>query len=158
MLRAPRDCTQKEKGHTTQKYYVFVGGINVADIPAKKGEGMCPVSMEQVIVWDPEVILVKEPQFYEKVFTDECWQDIIAVKNQYVYLTPQYPFSWFDRPPGVNQIIGIPWLADKLYPEKTDINMTEETKIFFSKFYHYELSDEKANQIMSQESTICTES
>jgi len=111
--------------------------------------GMTPVSMEQVTKWNPEVIIVGDPGFYGTIYNDSLWQVIPAVKNHRVYLVPQSPFTWFDRPPGVNRIIGIPWTAKVLYPDKfRDVDMPALTKEFYSKFYHYDLSDSEVNSLL----------
>ena len=126
------------------------GGINVADVPLKQGYGMSDVSMEQVLSWNPDVILVGDPNFYKKVYNDSKWQNVKAVKEKKVYLIPQDPLNWFDRPPGVNIILGIPWTAKTLYPEKfQDIDMNSLTKEFYSKFYHYDLSDDQVNSLLN---------
>ncbi len=125
------------------------GGINVADIPVKEGVGQVDVSMEQVIKWNPEIIITTDPTFYKKVYNDSQWSNIDAVKNKKVYLSPQSPFKWFDRPPGANIIIGIPWTAKVIYPEKyKDINLKEATKEFYTEFYHYNLTDEEATNLL----------
>ncbi len=127
----------------------LAGGVNVADCAITPGMGMTPVSMEQVTKWDPDVIIVGDPGFFSTIYNDTLWHSIPAVKNHRVYLVPQSPFPWFDRPPGVNRIIGIPWTAKVLYPEKFgDLDMPALTKEFYSKFYHYELSDSEVNSLL----------
>ncbi len=60
--------------------------------------GMEKISFEQVMLYNPDVILVMENVFYKEVFSDPRWQRIKAVKNKKVYLIPNQPFNWFDRP------------------------------------------------------------
>jgi len=46
-------------------------------------------------------------------------------------------------------IIGVPWTAKVLYPDDyKDINMKDATKEFYSNFYHIDLSDDDAKQIL----------
>jgi iron complex transport system substrate-binding protein len=67
-----------------------------------------------------------------------------------VYMVPKAPQSWMDRPPGVNQIIGIPWMAKVLYPDQfQSIGLKSMTKEFYSEFYHYNLTDAEASGILS---------
>jgi len=128
------------------------GGINIAECPLKGGYGRSEVSIEQVILWNPDIILAGDPAFYKEVFSDPKWQNIKAVKNHRVYLVPRGPFSWFDRPPGGNQIIGIYWMAKVLYPEEfSDIDLESKTKEFYSKFYHYDLTDEEVSKLLNPE-------
>ena len=127
----------------------LAGGINIADCAITPGNGRTTVSLEQVTKWSPDVIIVGDPGFYKTIYNDTLWQPIPAVKNHRVYLVPQSPFTWFDRPPGVNRIIGIPWTAKVLYPEKfSDMDLAALTKEFYSKFYHYDLSDNEVNNLL----------
>jgi iron complex transport system substrate-binding protein len=125
------------------------GGINVAQVPLKGGMGMSDVSMEQVLQWNPEIIITNDEQFYQSVYNDSSWQNVKAVQDKKVYLTPEYPLGWFDRPPGVNTIIGIPWTAKVLYPDKfKDIDLRALTKEFYSNFYHYDLTANDLNNLL----------
>lgn len=124
------------------------GGKSVVQSPVASG-GMT-VSMELILEWNPDVIITSSPQFYKNVYSDQSWQSINAVKNKQVYLAPQDPFNWFESPPGANTIIGIPWTAKVLYPDKfKDLNMNSLTKEFYSKFYHYNLTDSEVSGILS---------
>ncbi|MCL2687038.1 MAG: ABC transporter substrate-binding protein [Methanobrevibacter sp.] len=124
------------------------GGDNVVKTELTKGG--VGISIERIIAWNPDVIIANDAQFYEKVYSDPLWKDIKAVKNKEVYLAPQSPFSWFAGPPGANTIIGIPWVAKVIYPEKfEDIDLKNMTKNFYSEFYHYNLTDNEVNDILS---------
>ena len=128
----------------------MVGGKNVANSSSQGNTSSgVQVSIEQVIKWNPDIIITTDPDFYAKVYNDSSWSSINAVKNHEVYLSPQSPFKWFDRPVGANIIIGVPWTAKVIYPDKyTDIDMVSVTKEFYSNFYHYDLSDEQAKEIL----------
>jgi iron complex transport system substrate-binding protein len=145
------DGLQTNPSHSTHGQLIdLVGGVNVADSVAQGNTtGGVQVSMEQVISWNPDKIITSDPEFYAKVYNDSNWGKIDAVKNKEVYLSPQSPFKWFDRPVGANMIIGVPWTAKVLYPDKyKDINMVDVTKEFYSEFYHVDLSDGDAKQIL----------
>jgi len=145
----PKGMLTDPSGSMHSELIELAGGVNVADCAITPGMGQTPVSMEQVTKWSPDVIIVGDPTFYKSIYSDTLWQAIPAVKNHRVYLVPQSPFTWFDRPPGVNRIIGIPWTAKILYPDKfKDIDMPALTKEFYSKFYHYELSDNEMNSLL----------
>ena len=145
----PKGLQTDPYGSMHSELIELAGGINVADCQIMPGMGMTPVSMEQVTKWNPDVIIVGDPGFYNTIYNDTLWAPIPAVKNHRVYLVPQSPFTWFDRPPGVNRIIGIPWIAKVLYPEKfSDMNLPALTKEFYTKFYHYDLSDSEVNSLL----------
>nr|CBH36778.1 putative iron(III) ABC transporter, periplasmic binding protein [uncultured archaeon] len=80
------------------------GGINVAEDPrtyGPLGPLMWHVSKEQIIAWNPDIILVHSflpaPQhkiLKEDILTDPDLQSITAVKNKDVYYTKGYQFGW----------------------------------------------------------------
>jgi iron complex transport system substrate-binding protein len=126
------------------------GGKNVADCAITPGYGRTEVSMEQVLTWDPEVILVGDPVFYRSVESDPVWQDITAVKTHRVYLIPTTAFCWFDRPPGINRIIGIPWTAKTLYPDLfEDMDLVAQVREFHEVYLHVTLSDDEIEQLLN---------
>ncbi|KAA6352287.1 iron complex transport system substrate-binding protein [termite gut metagenome] len=133
----------------------LVGGINVAEVDILPGKGMTNVSLEQIYVWNPDLILVWSGNFdemdsYKYIKTDLSWKKLKAVRNNYVYQVPWRPFGWIDRPPGINRLIGIIWLSNLLYPDIYNYgNLIGITKEFFSKFHHYNMTDEETLEILN---------
>ncbi len=133
---------------------IFAGAVNVAAVPSQQGYGHTPVSMEQVLQWNPDVIIsgydhTSSPgEFYQMLWTNPAWMRVSAVRHGMVVEAPQYPFNWIDRPPSVNRIIGIEWVANLLYPEIFHYNIREETRRFYDTFYHIKLSDAQLNQVL----------
>ncbi|WP_321423183.1 ABC transporter substrate-binding protein [uncultured Methanobacterium sp.] len=124
-------------------------GNNVANVQMQGGSGQTQVSMEQVLKWNPQVIITTDPTFFASVYQNSTWSSVNAVQNKKVYLSPQSPFKWFDKPTGANLIIGIPWTAKILYPDKfKNLDLKGEVKEFYSEFYHYDLSDDGVTKIL----------
>lgn len=124
------------------------GGINVADTEFENSS-TTQVSLEQVLNWNPDVIITTDADFYNSVFNDSNWQNVKAVQDGEVYLSPQSPFKWFDRPPGANIIIGVPWTAKVLYPDQfSEIDLAQATQEFYSNFYHTDLSDDQVKDLL----------
>lgn len=132
------------------------GGVNVADVENNPGYGRTEVSMEQVIEWNPDCIIAcvdngfSDSGSYDAILSEPQWSVIKAVKDGRVYQTPNLPFNWFDRPPSVNTIVGVKWVQSILYPEYVKFDLKEETKKFYSLFYHYDLTDEEYNEIVEK--------
>lgn len=128
------------------------GAHNVADVEAQSGKGQGDVSMEQVLAWDPEVIIAWDDVVRggadELIRTDPNWANITAVKNGRVYTMCNTPFSWCDRPPAVNRVLGIQWVANMLYPDRYDVDMMDVTKEFYKLFYEVDLTDEQAQELL----------
>jgi iron complex transport system substrate-binding protein len=134
---------------------IFAGAINVAAVPMQQGYGHTPVSMEQILQWDPEIVIsgydhISTPgEFYRTVWNDSGWQHVRVVKQHEVYEVPQYPYCWIDRPPSANRIIGIKWLANLFYPDVFRYDIRSETKKFYATFYHLQLSDAQLDQLLA---------
>lgn len=147
----PKGLATEPRGSSHALVLELVKGINVAEVEAKGGSGMSNVSMEQVLKWNPDVILswgVDAGGAYDLIRTDPDWSNINAVKNNKVYETPRSPFNWFDRPPSVNRFLGLKWLAATLYPDYYEVDLNSEVKNFYSLFYHVELSDNDVKELL----------
>ncbi len=115
------------------------GGRNVAEAAGQRG--LVRMSMEQVIVADPEIVITWDRNFFDRVFKDPLWTGIKAVREKRVYLSPTAPFGWIDRPPSLNRVIGLRWLAGLFYPDKLAGDLRETTRAFYRLFYHVDPSD-----------------
>jgi iron complex transport system substrate-binding protein len=124
----------------------FLGAHNVA---AERRGGLATVSVEQVLAWNPEVIITIEPAFATTVRTDPVWAPIKAVQTARIYLSPRLPFGWVDFPPSVNRLIGLWWLAKALYPDKFPEDLRPLTREFYQRFYHMTPSDEQIENVLS---------
>jgi iron complex transport system substrate-binding protein len=148
---------ETEPGDSTHcEALAFAGGFNVASLPSEKGMGYghSAVSMEQVLRWNPEIVVsgydhVSSPgEFYSTVWTNPRWRLVKAVRDREVYEMPQYPYSWIDRPPSANRLIGIKWLANLFYPELFPYDMRMETRTFYALFYHVQLTDKQLDLVL----------
>lgn len=132
----------------------MVNAVNVADLELGDGSRV-QISAEQLLAWDPDVIIVSgEPKSNmtgnaasEAILNNPDYASLKAVQNGQVYGTPNAPFSWVDRPPGPNRIIGIRWLSGLIYPDYLNFDVDEEVKEFFSLFYHVDLTDEQLENL-----------
>jgi len=112
----------------------LTGGKNVHRCKPKDTMGMEAISLEKVILYNPDVIIVKERAFYDKVFKDPRWRLIKAVRTARVYLIPSVPFNWFDRPPSFMRFIGVQWLMGSLYPDDYRKDIVKEARAFYGLF------------------------
>jgi iron complex transport system substrate-binding protein len=132
----------------------LVNAVNAADLELGDGSRV-QISLEQLLAWNPDVIVVNgEPKSNlsgasaaEEILTNPDFASLKAVQEGKVYGTPNAPFSWVDRPPGPNRIIGMRWLSGLIYPEYLDFDVDEEVREFFSLFYHVDLTDEQLEEL-----------
>ena len=111
--------------------------------------GLATVSIEDVLVWNPEVIVTIDKDFAESVYSLPTWRPVAAVRAKRVHLSPKLPFGWVDFPPSVNRLIGLWWLAKILYPELFPENLRALTREFYQRFYHVPLSDAQIDRVLA---------
>lgn len=113
------------------------GGRNVAALAGRGG--LTRVSPEQVLAWDPQVIVTQDPDFARRALQDPLWRGVAAVRDRRVHCAPSLPFGWLDGPPAVNRLIGLRWLLSRLYPGRhpqlAPQRLREQTGDFYRLFY-----------------------
>lgn len=133
----------------------FVDAINIADVEVEGGSRI-EISAEQLLAWDPDYIILNgEPKAdlggdaaAVQLMEDPDYATLSAVQNENVYGAPNTPFSWVDRPPGPNRVIGVRWLAGLLYPDYYDYDIREEAMEFYELFYHMELTEDQMTNLL----------
>lgn len=141
---------------STQAYVIdLVGADNAVVIPedelSNKGGGNT-ISMEQLYIFDPDVIVLQEGGPYDGLSGYPEWNHLNAVKNGKYYEIPMEPYCWLSNPPSVNQILGVYWLGNLLYPQIYDYDMKEKTREFCKLFWNTEISDEKVDSLLENSS------
>jgi iron complex transport system substrate-binding protein len=111
--------------------------------------GLANVSIEQVLLWNPDVIVTIDQDFAASVRNDPAWASVAAVKAGRVHLSPKMPFGWVDFPPSVNRLIGLWWLGKIFYPELFKEDLRELTRDFYTKFYHVTPTDAQIEHVLA---------
>ncbi|QAA76369.1 MAG: hypothetical protein BIP78_0603 [Candidatus Bipolaricaulis sibiricus] len=98
------------------------------------------VDGEQILVWNPEVILVPA---YSRArpadfFADPIWGAVTAVRTGRVHRFPEFLAPW--DIPGPEVVLGLLWLAETLHPGATGLDLAAEVIRFYQDFYGIELS------------------
>ena len=150
-------CVTGDDGHNViarNSYHSEVIDLlsdNLAAIenPSSKGTGN-EVDMEQILVWNPDVIIVTMQTTYGNIDLDDpMWQQINAVKSGKCYLVPEGPYNWLGFPPSVQRYLGLMWLARLLYPDEADYDLYEEVAEYYELFYHCELTEAQYDALVA---------
>ena len=115
------------------------GGINVAEdvLPGLDGPLMWQVSKEQIIAWNPDIILLHcagGPIMLsiEDVLLDTDLQSVTAVKNETVYSTQGFSWGW-DPATGVTECF---YMGKLFHPEKfADLDVEKVGNEIFEEVY-----------------------
>jgi iron complex transport system substrate-binding protein len=142
LARGPDGLETGLKGSINTEIIERAGGRNVADAQDQR-RGIANVSPEQLLLWNPDIIITWDRNFHDKVTkgTDPLWQGLQAVQSKRVFLAPTAPFGWIDRPPSVNRLIGLAWLANIFHGEKFAFDIRRETRAFYKLFYHVDITE-----------------
>ncbi|MDD3540329.1 MAG: ABC transporter substrate-binding protein [Eubacteriales bacterium] len=127
----------------------YVPLINAADIEADNRGGGSEVSMEQIIQWDPDYILIDTLQLKEEMLKDPAWNALPAIKEGRYLVVPQVPYGFLADPPSVNRYIGLRWLGATFYPEIYTGDIKDEVKTFFELFYGIKTDDATIDEILA---------
>jgi len=126
---------------------------NVAVIENATGSGIgSEVSLEQISLWDPELIIFGKNSIYDKAATDPTWSQISAVKNGNYYEVPSAPYVWLNNPPTVNQILGLQWLPRICYPQAYENDLQQVVTEYYKLFYGYELTQAEYDELIAKAS------
>ncbi|WP_020180395.1 iron ABC transporter substrate-binding protein [Methylopila sp. M107] len=142
--RGPDGLETAPKGSITVETLDAVGAVNVAE----GGKGLSRVSTEQILGWNPQVVVTLDPGFRARVANDPVWSGIAAVRDGRIYAAPTAPFGWLDAPPGVNRLIGLRWLASALYPKTFADDLRAEARRFYKLFYQVDLDEAQLDALL----------
>jgi len=123
------------------------GGVNAADVV---GLGR-PVTMEQVAVWNPDVIIVgtaPNQQNRQAILDDPRWREIKAVRDGKVFANPSGAYLW-DRH-SAEAALQVLWAAKLLHPARfADLDVNRETQQFYARFFHHVLNEAELGSLMN---------
>lgn len=108
------------------------GGRNVAD----ELSGWASTSKEQLLIWDPEYIMVLSysSDTPESVLADPDLAPLRAVKEGHVLWFPSELASW--DYPSMQAVLGLLWCAKTLHPQRfEDVDMLAYADSYFMKFF-----------------------
>ncbi|NLG24645.1 MAG: ABC transporter substrate-binding protein [Clostridiales bacterium] len=116
--------------------------------PSSRGSGN-EVDMEQILAWDPEVILFSPGSVYASVGGDPIWQNLRAIRDGRYYETPMGPYNWVGFPPSAQRCLGMMWLAQLLYPDDAQYDLYRAIADYFKLFYHCELTKAQYDELVA---------
>ena len=100
------------------------------------------VDLEQILLWNPEVIVFDPASCYDTVGDNAQWQPLDAISSGNYYKTPYGPYGWLSSPPAVQRYLGMLWLGQLLYPEYVEYDLQEEVTTYYKLFYDCDLTDD----------------
>ncbi len=135
--------------NTYNDFYIkLVGGTSPATGPDPlPGTGMVGLDVEQVLSWDPEVILLGnfDQAMPQDIYADPVWQSISAVRSRRVYKVPLGGYRW--DPPGQESPLMWHWLSDIAFPQEHS-GLRGKVSEYFEFLYDHEPTDKELDKIL----------
>jgi iron complex transport system substrate-binding protein len=118
----------------------WLGGVNVAGTRATAPRR--PLTIDEIRSLNPSAIVVTGGAgAAAKLRANPIWQSLDAVSAGRVYAYPALPYSWGPRPPSVNRLPGVVWLAYVLRGRAFDAGFDSDIRGLFKDLYHLDLTD-----------------
>lgn len=135
--RGPNGLSTAPRGSLQAEVFEIAGARNVAEPPPGFAANLFTVSLEQVLQWQPDVIVTLDPAFASAVRTRPEWQAVPAVRNGRIHVAPELPFGWVDAPPSLNRLLGVEWLVRILHPDVFTEPLGPVIVDFHRRYYHH---------------------
>jgi len=143
-VRGPTALTTHGR-ESSIRWYGEMAGADMG-LARRTRPGISPVNIEDIIAWNPDIIFVGRQYPLELVTQDPRWSDIAAVKSGRVIAVPDGVFFWDASSEGV---LLLAFMARTLHPDLfADLNIAEEVKAYYRRFYHYALSDAEVERLL----------
>lgn len=136
-------------GYHSSVIDMMADNIAVVEDVSSRGTGN-EVDMEQILLWNPDVIIFSENSIYETVGEDPVWQNVKAIADNAYYEVPFGPYNWIGQPPAVQRLLGMMWMGKLLYPEAADYDLYDEVAQYFELFYHCDLTRAQYDALMAR--------
>jgi iron complex transport system substrate-binding protein len=107
-----------------------------------------PITPQDLAAWNPDVIVLGSNSAARTLRALPELQAVPAVRDKRVAVPPAQPYGWGARPPSINRLLGLVWLAHVAGASATDEFETDVRRIFAT-FFQVELSDEQLRKLQS---------
>jgi iron complex transport system substrate-binding protein len=130
----------------------LVGGTNpAADPGGVAAAGMVGVDVEQVVAWDPDIVLLGnfDAAMPEDVYRAPAWQSLSAVRSRRVYKVPLGGYRW--DPPSHESPLMWRWLGQVVRAGEAPADLRAEVDRYYRLYYGHTPTDAQLKAILWSE-------
>lgn len=135
-------CLEDESGGEVLRW---LGGVNVAGTRATAPAR--PLTIAEIRAMNPQFVVTSGP--VARLLTDASWRTLDAVRGGRVHQWPSLPYSWGGRPPSVNRLPGVAWLAYVARGRIFDAEFLDDLRQLFEQMYHLRLTDAQLRKLLA---------
>lgn len=122
------------EGHSFGEAAAWLGAVNVGGSIAATARR--PLTPDQIRERAPDVVIASTREAAQRMRADPEWREIPAIAAGRMHAPPDVPFNWGPRPPSVNRIAGMIWLAYVARGREFDAAFYDDIRNLFEAFYH----------------------
>ena len=149
LYHAVNEATRTDyPGSICAEWISMTGVENVSlDSDLEREGNKAYTTLEQIYVWDPDLIICNEAGVDDYILTDDKWAGLSCVEEERVYQIP-VGISRMGHPTSCETPLALMWLTNLLYPQDFDIDFIQELIDYYDKFYDFEIDEEIAESIL----------
>ena len=151
-LSGAGDSLQANNGSAIgQELITLAGGVNAgagATGESKGPSGQTKIDPEQLLSWDPELLLVDSAKIRDSIKSDPVLSGLKAVQNNNIIVIPNGAMAWAYN--GPEEYLNMYFFAKAVHPELfKDVDMEARTKAFYKEYFGFDLTDDDVKHLFN---------
>ena len=151
-LSGAGDSLQANNGSAIgQELITLAGGVNAgagATGESKGPSGQTKIDPEQLLSWDPELLLVDSAKIRDSIKSDPVLSGLKAVQNNNIIVIPNGAMAWAYN--GPEEYLNMYFFAKAVHPELfKDVDMEARTKAFYKEYFGFDLTDDDIKHLFN---------
>lgn len=134
------------EGHSSGEAAALLGAVNVG---GKVGQSRRPLALDDLRARAPDVVIAASASSARQLTAAAEWRTLPAVGAGRVYAPPDLPFNWGPRPPSVNRLPSLIWLAYVARGRPFDAEFRADVSRLFAALYHVTPTDAQLEQLVA---------
>jgi iron complex transport system substrate-binding protein len=132
--------------HEIAEWWIHTAGGE--SVTADRRNGAHGFGLEQLLAWDPDILIVSTAQEVASVRKDPRFARLKAVRSGRILSAPCGAHSWGNRTS--EQPLMVLWAAKQFHPEAfSGVDLTERTQSFYRDLYGVSLSVVQVEEILA---------
>lgn len=151
-LSGAGDSLQANNGSAIgQELITLAGGVNAgagATGESKGPSGQTKIDPEQLLSWNPELLLVDSTKIRDSIKSDPVLSGLKAVQNNNIIVIPNGAMAWAYN--GPEEYLNMYFFAKAVHPELfKDVDMEARTKAFYKEYFGFDLTDDDVKHLFN---------
>ena len=151
-LSGAGDSLQANNGSAIgQELITLAGGVNAgagATGESKGPSGQTKIDPEQLLSWNPELLLVDSTKIRDSIKSDPVFSGLKAVQNNNIIVIPNGAMAWAYN--GPEEYLNMYFFAKAVHPELfKDVDMEARTKAFYKEYFGFDLTDDDVKHLFN---------